>query len=250
MPYREAGDHAGIQSAAERHANRHIRADDDPPHFVQIRAQDFDRVPRQGRNRRNVPIPSKFRHGLVRRQRQQMPRAQLANSFERSCRLGNETEMEIVIDRVEIRFDRDRARRRQCGDFRCEIHRPVVARGIQQGLFAESIAQQGQLLARFIPDRRCERATQAMHERFAVPVVQEGQDFAVAVRAQLRASRDQLLAQFHVVVDFTTDDGEGTLAFARKRLGATGQVDDAQAAMRQRDAPPLEPSITVRAAMR
>ncbi len=250
MPDGKMGHDAGVQATTQSHAYRHVRANDDPTDLIQIRAQDLNRISRQRRHIRHRPVLLRLGLRLLWREHQQMPSRQLSYMLQWRCRFRHEAEMEVAVDGRHVRFDRHNARRDQGRDLGCEIHGAIRTDGVLQRLFTQAVAQQGQALPCFIPDRCGITTTQVMHEAVAMPVIQKGQHLAVTARTQACAFSLQGFTQFDVVVDLAIDDGNGAFPLPGQGLRAACQIDDAEPAMRQGHPTRLKPTLTIRPALR
>ena len=133
---------------------------------------------------------------------------------------------EQVVQRHRIDAGVDPARRLQRLRRRGEAEAAEVFAVVQR-LDAEAVARQEQRLA--VPDGEREHAVQALDAGFAPFQKRPQDDFGVAVGVKNMAARDQLDAQFRVVVDGAVEHQRDAAGGVEHRLPRVlRQIDDRQ----------------------
>jgi hypothetical protein len=121
--------------------------------------------------------------------------------------------------------------------------------GIEEGLLAEAIPGQEELLRLFIPDDKGKHSPKSFHAALAKLLVEMDNNLRVGLCSENMAFLLQLLPQALVIVDFAVVDNPDGLVLVTERLMPTGQINDAEAAVAKTD-PTIEvKALIVRATM-
>ena len=146
-----------------------------------------------GQRRRPVLVQPRLAAAL---QHEHVPGRDAANAGEERVRRRHVAERQVGRDRARIELARDRRMREHGLDLAGEHEHPVRSVPVVQRLLAQAIASEHEPLAARVVDREGEHAVQPPRERDRVELLGEmGDDLGVALRAQLVAGAQQLLAQ-------------------------------------------------------
>ncbi len=156
---------------------------------------------------------------------------------------------EVLLQAVPVRFAA-RAQRLQGAQLTGEAQQAVLL-APPQGLHAEAVAGQQQLVLLRIVDRQREEAVELVQEGFALHGEEAQHHFGVGAAAEGVAGRLELRAQLLEVEDLAVEGDGVTAAIVGEGLvPRRAGVDDAQAAMAQHGVPLAVGAFIIRAAMR
>src|SRR2546423_10806636 len=141
----------------------------------------------------------------VARERERVAGFELADVAVGRQRRGHAHEGEVVVYGLAVYLAADRRVQEQRRELGAEDERVAHTR-VEQGLFADAVAREEQLLPALVPDGEGEHAAQVL--RTIRPVLLVGVDYRlrVAVGAELVAEVFESLLEFAVVVDFAVED--------------------------------------------
>ena len=177
-----------------------------------------------------------------------MPGRQRLDAGERRARRDGAPEGGDLGETDGVEFGAHQARREQALGLRGE-HQPVAAARIEQRSDADAVAREHQAPLGGVPERDRELAVELGDEVEAELLVGVDDDFGVGLRVEPVACGHEALAQLDVVEDLAVEhdlDGAGLVV---DRLVAGGEIDDAQARMREADSGRLEKAVAVRTAV-
>ncbi len=130
-----------------------------------------------------------------------------------------------------------------------EKRQAVCHIGEVERLDPEAVARQHEARPLCIPERDGEHASQALEAPLAELLVQMNDHLDVAAGRETVAPPLELGPELDEVVDLSVADADDPSGLVLQRLIACGQVDDRQAAHRNRHRPSDEPAFGIRPAV-
>ncbi|OPZ08741.1 MAG: hypothetical protein BWZ10_02631 [candidate division BRC1 bacterium ADurb.BinA364] len=234
MPAGHRDDNRGIDAAAQEHSQRHIALQPQARRFVDQRIGALG-----GLGGGNVQFRLVF-------QRPVAPDANAALFPDQGVGRGQFADVAVdgrgggdILMRQEIV---NRALVHAARDFGIDQQRlhlggepqGAAGLGVVERLFANAVARQQQPPAARIPDRQGEHAAQLRQAFRALFLVEMNDRLGVAVvGGEAMAAGGQRRAQFAKIVNLAVEHNGDGAVLVEHRLGAAGQVDDAQAAVAQ-----------------
>src|SRR5262249_32227107 len=153
---------------------------------------------------------------------------QAANRTIRGRRVGDVVERQVEAQRIAIGLERH-AGGAQARNLAREVDALRQDRVVER-LLAESIAREKEALAPRVPDRVGVHAAQPLQAFGTFLFVEVNQRLRVGRGVELVAARDQIGAQFLVLVDLAVEDDPDAAIFIGDGLVAGIEVDDGEAA--------------------
>ena len=237
---RHQGHHRrGIDAAGQKGAERHIRNHADAHRFVEFFQESGDRVGRQAACHARPAVGRRVIHVLA--QHAVFPGGgrtgrEFADAVEQGGRTGRIAVSEIIPDGVFVGLRAHAGQGQQRLDFGAESE-PAFVLPQEQRLLAERVARHEQAIIARIPDGERKHAAKVPHAILAPLHVGVDDGFGIGSGAETVAQRDQLLAQWLVIVDFAIEDDLHVARLVAQRLVAGSDIDNRQAPVQQAHLP-------------
>ena len=235
VPRGDRGDERAVESAGKEHADRNVGDEARGYRMLDERGQRFVGERRRGTQRRHVvamPFRLRRRNGDF----EALARQYAAHVAEDRRVAGNIMEREIARDRqrvVLVTDPRQRGQRAQIG----AVGEATRGGGVEQRLFAETVAREMQHARIAIENRQRVHAVDALEEPVDAPaVVPLRKHLGVARRRERRPRAFELGAQRAIVVDLAVLEREHAPVARGKRLPPRREIDHREPPHAQRDA--------------
>ena len=233
----QRGDEARIDAAADERTEGHVGHQhrlDRPP---QLPLDERDRLGFAERELvRIVRDPVAPVRELAAGEDERMPGLELLHVPVDAPRRRNVLALEVERDRREIELAAHRGVLEQRLQLRAEREHAAVPVVVER-LHAEMVAREEERLLALVPEREREHARDPVEHALAPLLPGVDEHLGVAVGVERVPGRRELAAQALEVVDLAVEHHHHGAVLVEERLRAAGEVDDAQAAVAETDAP-------------
>src|SRR5437867_12706501 len=165
MACRNRGNEAGVDSSAEKNAERHIatetQADGGIEDVVQAVHGARKRSGERLRLARQVPVTTGLESGRI--DGGDRPRLELGHGCINRVRSWDVAERQVAIDRQEVDVPPYRVGSAQAWQCRRKVETVVVRDAVVERLLADAVSRENQMSVTVIPESEREHAAQVMH---------------------------------------------------------------------------------------
>jgi len=158
-----------------------------------------------------------------------LSRGELEDAADQRARRWRDEVGEVIGEGVVIELGMDGGVGEESLHLRSE-HQPAGDVAPVEGLLTQAIARQEQALSGLVPEGKREHAVHQLQAVQAVAFVEAKEDLGVTASVERDAFGLEIVAETRIVVDLAVVD-EALSGAAVHGLGATGDVDDGEAAM-------------------